>query len=435
MNKVAQNAIWIIACKIAQSLLSFVIGMLSARYLGPSNYGLINYAASLVGFFAPIASLGFGDVLVREIVDAPNREGEKLGTAMLLSALSGVACVVGVITFAAVANPNEPTTVLVCAIYSLKLILQNFNLINYWFQAKLLSKYSSLISLAAYVLISGYRVFLLITQKNVYWFAATASLDILLIGFASLFIYNRVGTQSLKFSGKTGKEIFLKSRHYIVSTMMVAIFAQTDKVMLKAMLSETATGYYSAAIACIGATNFIYPAIIDSFRPPIFEAHNLDKEMFKRRLAMLYCIIIYLSLAQSLVMSIFAPFIIRIIYGIAYAPAQSALRLAVWFTTFSYLGAVRNIWILANNQQRHLWKINLSGAAANVLLNAVLIPHMGINGAALASIVTQFFTNVVTGYILAPIRENNRIMISGCNPKYLREAFIILWKTRMKYTK
>lgn len=47
-NKTIQNAKWIIGCKIVQSLLQMVVGMLSARYLGPSNYGLINYAASIV---------------------------------------------------------------------------------------------------------------------------------------------------------------------------------------------------------------------------------------------------------------------------------------------------------------------------------------------------------------------------------------------------
>ena len=39
-GKVFNNAKWIIVCKIAQSLLQFVVGMLCARYLGPSNYGV-----------------------------------------------------------------------------------------------------------------------------------------------------------------------------------------------------------------------------------------------------------------------------------------------------------------------------------------------------------------------------------------------------------
>ena len=137
---------------------------------------------------------------------------------------------------------------------------------------------------------------------------------------------------------------------------------------------------------------------------------------------MLYSIIIYLSLAQSVAMTVLARLVIWILYGASYAPAAGALRIVVWYTTFSYIGSVRNIWILANNKQKYLWQINLSGALANVLLNWLLIPLMGIHGAALASLITQFFTNVVTGYILAPIRGNNAIMVRSIDPRILLEA-------------
>lgn len=422
MNKVAKNAAWIIGCKIFQSLLAFVIGMLTARYLGPSNYGLITYASSLVAFVAPVMQLGFSNILVREIVENPDSEGERLGTAMLLSLISSAACIVGVTLFAAIANENEPTTVLVCFLYSLILLFQAIEHINYWFQAKYLSKYTSIISLCAYVVVSAYKIFLLATRKSIYWFALTNALDALLIAVGVAVFYRRLGGQKLRFSLRVGKQMFERSRHYIVSSMMVTVFAQTDKIMLKAMLGSAETGYYGAALTCAGITGFVFPAIIDSFRPSIFEGKQLGEEVFERRLTMLYAIVIYLSLMQSVGIAVFAKLIVRIIYGAAYAPAGSALRIVVWYSTFSYLGSVRNVWILANNQQKHLWKINLSGATANVLLNALLIPVWGINGAALASLATQFFTNVVTGYILKPIRGNNAIMLRGCDPKYVAEA-------------
>ena len=216
--------------------------------------------------------------------------------------------------------------------------------------------------------------------------------------------------------------MFVKSKHYILSSMMVTIFAQTDKIMIKMMMNESATGYYGAAVACAGMTSFVFGAIIDSFRPSIFEGQKEGENTFKHRLSMLYSIIIYLSLAQSVVMSVLAKWIIRILYGTAYAPAIGALQIIVWYTTFSYMGSVRNIWILANNKQKYLWRINMSGAIANVFANCMLIPILGINGAALASLITQFFTNIIVGYIIKPIRPNNRIIIESLNPKHLIDA-------------
>ena len=113
-------------------------------------------------------------------------------------------------------------------------------------------------------------------------------------------------------------------------------------------------------------------------------------------------------------------------------PAAGALRIVVWYTTFAYLGSVRNIWILANDKQKYLWVINICGASANVVLNFALIPLLGIYGAAIASLVTQFFTNVIVGYIIRPIRPNNAIMVSSLNPKYCIDAVKKLLKRSPK---
>ena len=121
-------------------------------------------------------------------------------------------------------------------------------------------------------------------------------------------------------------------------------------------------------------------------------------------------------------MTVLAKLIIHVLYGAAYAPAVGALQIVVWYTTFSYIGSVRNIWILANNKQQYLWKINLMGALANIVINAILIPIIGIYGAAVASLITQFFTNVIVGYIIKPILPNNRIMVKGMNPRYCMDA-------------
>lgn len=422
MNKVAKNATWIIACRIVQSVFALVINMLTARFLGPSNFGLITYAASLVAFVVPIMNLGLSNILVQEIVNNPDREGKTLGTSMFLCLLSSFACIIGVTSFAIIANHDEPVTILVCLLYSLNLIFQALELIRYWFQAKYLSKYTSIVSLCAYLIVSAYKVFLLITAKNVYWFAISNAFDYAIIAICCIIIYHKLDGQKLSFSWELGKQLFSRSKHYILSGMMVTIFAQTDKIMIKLMIDEAATGYYGAAVATAGLTSFVFTAIIDSFRPSIFEGQKNSNSVFEHRLTLLYSIVIYVSLLQSILMTTLSWVIIQILYGAAYTPSSRPLQIVVWYTTFSYIGAVRDIWILAHNKQHLLWKINLSGAIANILINAILIPILGIYGAAVASLLTQFFTNVVIGYIIKDIRPNNTLMIMGLNPRLLKEA-------------
>lgn len=418
-NSASKNVAWIISCKIVQSLLGIVVGMLTARYLGPSNYGLINYAASLVAFALPVARLGFSSTLVNEIIDHQDQEGEILGTSLFFSFLSAVACIFCICIFAYAENPNEKVTVWVCALYSLCLLAQVLEMIQYWFQAKMIAQYVSLTALAAYIVVTGYKIFLLITGKSIYWFAVSNALDYVIVMIVLLGFYHRLGGQKLRVSWECFGRMFARSKYFILSSLMVTVFAQTDKIMLKATLTEEAVGIYSAAMNCAGLTSFVFSAIIDSVRPMVFEKKKTSKEEYENSLTACYSIIIYLSLAQSLVCAVFSKFIIRILYGNEYAAAANVLRLAVWYTTFSYIGPVRNIWILAENKQNYLWIINLSGAAGNVILNAVLIPCMGVMGAALASLITQIFTNVIIGFIFEPIRENNVLLVKSWNPKIL----------------
>ena len=171
LNRVVKNASWMIVCKVIQSVLAFVIGTLSARYLGPSDYGVVNYAASVVSFVAPIMYLGFNSTLVRELVKDPEHQGEIMGSAIGMSIISALLCIVGVNAFVLVANRGNTETIIVCALYSTLLLFQAIDLIKYWFQSKLLSKYTSVAALVAYIIVAAYKALLLITHKSVYWFA------------------------------------------------------------------------------------------------------------------------------------------------------------------------------------------------------------------------------------------------------------------------
>ena len=428
-NRVVSNAAWIIGCRVIQSLLSIVIGMLTARYLGPARFGLINYAASLTAFFLPFMQLGLNSILVQEIINKPDEEGKTLGTSIVLCLCSSVLCVAGIFTFSLFANANERDTIIVCLLYSTILIFQAVEMIRYWFQAKLLSKYISLVMLAAYLVVSVYRIFLLVTGKSVYWFAFVNAFDSVLIAISLLVIYKKLGGQKLTFSFASAKSMLGRSHYFIVSSLMITVFAQTDKIMLKLMMGEEETGLYSAAVACASYLGFVFTAILDSARPTILESKKSDNLVFENKISQLYTIVVYLSVAQCIVMTIFPKQIIGILYGEEFFASSGVLMLVVWYITFSYIGGVRSIWILAENLQKYLWAINLTGAVANVILNALMIPFLGMYGAALASILTQMFINVIIGFIIRPLRRNNLLLFKGLNPK---NAIEILRRLKQK---
>lgn len=133
-KKVLKNAGWIIGCKIVQALLTLIVNMLTARYFGPSGYGLINYAASLVAFAVPIMQLGLSSTLVQEIVNDPEKEGEILGTSLVMTFVSSLCTIGGVILFVLIANAGERETLIVCALYSLLLVFRAWKYCNITFR-------------------------------------------------------------------------------------------------------------------------------------------------------------------------------------------------------------------------------------------------------------------------------------------------------------
>lgn len=415
--KVYTNAKWIIICKIIQSVLQLLVGMLSARYLGPSNYGLINYAASITAFAMPIMKMGLDATLVFELVKNTKQEGKVLGTSLGMNVISSLLSIAGVTLFAYVANPDDPQTLIVCFVYSLSVFFAALEVIQYWFQYKLLSKYSSVVMLVSYIVVSAYKIFLLITEKNVVWFALSHSIEYGLIAFCLIFLYFKKSGDRLSFSLNLAKEMFYKSKYYIFASILVVVFQNIDKLLLTELSGTVATGYYSAAITCTTITQFVFIAIVDSFRPEILKQRKEDLKEYESSLISLYSIVIYLSLLQSIAFTVFAKPIIYVMYGADFLPTVKILQVLIWYFTFSVIGTVRNVWILAEDKQKYLWRINLMGAALSAILNLILIPHLDAMGAAIASFITQLFTNFILGFILKPLRANNKLILKSLNPK------------------
>lgn len=422
-HPVMKNAAWIIGCRIVQSLLQLVVGMLCARYLGPGNYGILSYAGAVLAFALPFMRLGLNETLVKELSDHPGQDGEIMGTALgmnLLSALVTMGMVLGAVS---ALNPGDKETILVCGLYSLSLLTGAVEMIRYWFQYRMLASRSAVVALLAYLLVSAYRIALLAAGKSVAWFALTNALDYGLMGGALVVLFLRRGYR-FRFSPTRAREMLRRSAPYIGASLMVVLYQSTDRVMLTALAGARETGLYTAAVTCVTMGQFVYAAMVDSARPVILASR--EEEGFQHRMSRLYGAVVYLAAAQGVVFTLAAEKIICLLYGEAYLEAVPVLRVLNGYFIFSCMGLVRNVWILAREKQRYLWRMNLAGAAVNILLNVWWIPGAGALGAAAASLLTQFFVNYLMGWLVRPIREANFLLLQGLNPVNLVQ--IISWE-------
>ena len=217
-NRIVKNAGWLIAGRIIHMILSFFIGLLTARYLGPDNYGLINYASAYTTFFTAFCTLGINSVIVKNFVDHPDEEGETIGTTLTLRFVSSLLSLLTIVGFVSIIDRNEPVTVCVVALYCIGLVFQIFDTFNYWFQSKLLSKCYAMATLTAYIIVSAYKIVLLATGKSVEWFAVSNSVDYLIVAIILCVFYKKHNGPNLSFSIRKSKELLSVSCSYILSS-------------------------------------------------------------------------------------------------------------------------------------------------------------------------------------------------------------------------
>lgn len=418
-NQTVINSGWLIMGKVVQLAISFFISIFIARYLGPHKYGILNLAMAYTSFFLPLCSLGISNVIVKEFIDHPDAEGEILGSAIGARIITSLISIIGIVVLLEITNSSNIELQVSSFIYSMILAVRSFELIEYWYQSKLKSKITAIIGIIAYIITALFRTIILILHCSVYLFVFAYVLDAMITSLLYVYSYNRDKNSKISFRFNTVRQLIKKSYHYILSSMMVMIYAQMDKIMIGKMEDENSVGVYAVAVAICQLWTFILQAIIDSVRPSIINAKKYDSNLYENRIIQLYSIIIWISICVSLCFCIFAHYIILILYGRDYVNAEIPLRIITWYTCFSYLGVARNIWSVCENMQKYEKYFALAGAIANTILNLVLIPIYGISGAAVASLITQIITNLVVPYCINNTRVNAIYVIKAFDIRYI----------------
>lgn len=411
-NKTVYNTSWILAEKIYQMMVSFVLTILTSRYLGPANFGVLNYGATIVNIFLVITKLGLDNIITNELVKHRNKEGQLLGTSIVMRLVSSIISIVVIAILVFILKADSPIIIITSIIQSIILIFQVFNIFDYWFQSYFKSKYTSIAKAIAYTVMAGYKFWLLATGKDVVWFAAANIIDYCIIAIMLYIFYKKSGGQKLSFNKPLGKSLLKQSHHFIISGLMVLIYTQIDKIMIGQMLDEFQLGLYSAALTICTLCAFIPEAILTSARTSIFEAKQSNRNYLKK-LKQTYAIIFWVCTAMSLTISLFAPIIINLVYGEQYLEAIPTLCLLVWYVPLSQLGTARGIWIVSENKNKYSKYYTIWGVIINIGLNALMIPLWGILGATIATIITELFTLFITPLFYKETRIHTKYVIEA----------------------
>lgn len=394
-SKFMGNTGWLLFQNIYSMLLSLLVGALSARYLGPSNYGLIGYGASMVSLFSSLSQLGLNDILVNELLIRPDEKGKTMGTALMMRLAASLVSFCCVLIMVSVIEPGNKLLLFITALQSFAIICQAYELINQWFLSELESKVYAIAASAGVTAVGVWRIFLLMAEASVAWFAAATTIQALVCGLIVWWVFFRKKPFSLSVDFGLAKKMFSKSKHYIISGFAVAIYTQMDKVMLGKLMGETEVGLYSAAMTIAMLWEFIPQAFINSARAVILERRQRDYGAYLRLLRLLFLGISVMGLAVGLFIQIFGDLAVFLLYGEAYSEAGSVLKLLIWSTSFAMIGVARLIWDVGENKNLYAKYYTMAGGIFNLIFNYLTIPVWGMYGAALGTLFSQIIVALI----------------------------------------
>ena len=412
-KKFFSNIGWLMGGKIVNMLLQFFVSLATARYLGPSNFGTINYVAAFVSFFSSIASLGLAVIVIKEIATDKYDNNEVIWTSIWMRFGTAVLSTISIIALIFITNRDDSMIVQIAFLESLSILFSSFDTINYYFQARLLAKWSSIAGVLAYVGMSLYRIYLLATNADIVWFAFATSTDMIFITVFLMIFYIRIEGFRPKFNWQLGKRLLKQSYHYLIAGLITILYAQVDRIMLGNMLDKASVGYYSATLTISTLWSMIPTALIQSISPILYNAAEKDRTFYLRRLRQSYAVLFWMNAAYSIFVGAFAHWIILLLYGKDYLAGTAALRIVVWYYGLSTMSTLNQVYLANDGKNKYINLFCIVGLVTDVVLNFALIPIMGINGAAIATLITHIVIQIVMPYAFKETREIAVCIIRG----------------------
>ncbi|BAV95327.1 flippase [Ichthyobacterium seriolicida] len=377
-----------------------------ARSLGPEKMGLLSYASGFTAFITSFTYLGLDRIVVKELVKQKNKRDVLLGTAFFLK----LACAILVITVVySIINSLEGDKYdenILVFVMSLITIFQSFGVIRFYFQSKISDKLVVCVDLLGLLTTLILQTLFILGNVSLIFFAWALVFENIILALGLVFIYGYSKLSILKWFFNFKQAIYLLKESWplIISSIATIIYMRIDQVMIKIMLGNSEAGYYSVSVMFAEAWNFIPIFISYSVFPAIVKSKKLGEKIYYSRLQKFYDLMIWISLIIIIPMFFISSWIIEFMFGMQYSQASEALNIYIWSIVFLFLGVANSGYIVNEGLQIiDMIKIIIS-SIFNIILNYLLIPRIGIEGAAWSTLISYFTSN----YLLLLLFKDTR---------------------------
>jgi O-antigen/teichoic acid export membrane protein len=391
-REIASNiSIQFVARAITMAL-SVVTVALMARTLDPSGYGVWNGVGSYVGLFGVLTDLGFTIAATQRMAAEPEREAEWLG------ALIGIRILMSLV-------------VIVLCTASIPLLLTDTgssHTVAYIMTATGLSTGAAALMTVFQSRLRAGLVLSFTVVQGVLWLIAVATLamahaSVVAFAVANVAVVAVISVLQVQATRRFAHIAWRAGVHLWrgllrvaiplgVASVMITIYYQVDSVLLLQIAGSKEAGIYGAAYGFLSPMNFLPTAVMASFFPVLSAVYRHDPTRARRLVqicAEIMAVIGLPILAGTIALS--GP-IIHLVYGAKFAAAAGLMPIIMIAFVIICFGSLAGFLAPLLGLQWRFALYTSVGAAANVVLNLVLIPRYGAYGSAWATVATEALT-------------------------------------------
>ncbi|MFK8397002.1 flippase [Pseudomonas sp. BGr12] len=390
------NSAWALLDQVLRLLAGILVGIYTARYLGPNDFGIYNYCLSIATICITLSRLGMDSILVRELVSTPNQKDSLLSTAYILVLCSGTLICALSATALYLLEDSKELKIFILTI-SLTPILSSLSIIDFYNQSQLKTRTSTICKTLTLLISSAIKLALIHWKTPTHFFILSILFDQALLSAFLLILFRNSSSLRLLscFSKETANRLLRSSLPMVLASIAALLYTRIDQFMIRGLMGLDALGVYSSAAKLYEAWVVFPFALSISLIPAITRLKTGDPEKYTKRLTQLFRVVTWGSICISAISILFADSIIKLAFGNEYSNAAMPFKFLMAASVFTAIGSVTARYLSIEHMEKKIVIRSGIGALLKVMLNLVLIPSFGLSGAAASTLVCALTVNIL----------------------------------------
>jgi len=427
VQRVAKNTGIIIAGDIIFRLISLIVTIYLARYLGTVGFGKYSFVFAYLAFFNTLTDLGLQQILVREMARDPAIVPKLIGNAFIIRLiLTVIAVVSSLVVITLMLYPADTTTYVYIAAFTMVFISFN-DFYATIFRANLRMEYSIIAKLVFKFLSAGLIFWIIFSHGTLMQVIIVLVFSEMVKMLISYSFSKKFVIPKFEIDFGLWKYLFKEALPLALYSVIWIIHSRIDVVMLSMMQGDATVGIYSAAYKLSEPLSLIPAALTISLFPIMSASFKSSRERLIKtyKLGIKYILIITLPIAIGT--TLIADKVILLIYGIEFTNSTTVLQILIWALVFTS-GSHVLIDLLVSMEKQKLNTVSIALCAiVNVALNFFLIPILSYNGASIATVATNVVLFIASFYFISKhlkVLPIHKILVKPVISGLMMAAFI-----------